>query len=229
MLRILMIGYLIIAHGVGAWLLYEHLTTDPPGRVAQAAFHRMSDAHYKRRDRNVQPGAVLFFGASTVQGLVVSDLAPRAVNFGIGGETMAQLAKRAPGYRSLQTARAVVIWAGYNDLRRRPSEAVAVDMRRLLEQIAPTVKIVVLGVQRVQPPDWSESKTLSRNAEIEALNARYANICKGMERCQFLDTNRILEEEAACREKPRYEDDGIHLSVTAYRCLRDSIELVLKA
>jgi hypothetical protein len=71
-------------------------------------------AHHMRLDGNVPSDALLFFGSSSVQSLAVGELAERAVNFGIGSETIPQLMERLPRYRSLASARGVVLAIGYD-------------------------------------------------------------------------------------------------------------------
>jgi hypothetical protein len=71
-------------------------------------FKRMLTYH-KRMDGNIPSGAVIFIGDSITQGLAVSAVYPKSVNYGIGSDTTIGVIKRLSDYKSLSRARAIVI------------------------------------------------------------------------------------------------------------------------
>lgn len=231
MQRKLFIAYLALAHIAGIGLLYVLFENRSAilygGETRQEVFQRKLAQHYVRRDRNVEPGAVLFLGASTVLGMDVSRITDRSVNFGIGGETMVQLANRASSYRSLQTASAVVIWAGYNDLRRSPIEDAAAAANQLVTAVPEGIPVLLVGVQPVRENGSSRRHKNSGNSEIDALNAAYAKICQTSDRCTYIDSKKHFESTPTCHRDTLYERDGLHLSVSAYDCMKQVLKFAL--
>ena len=162
-------------------------------------------AHHLRLDGNLGPGALLFFGSSSTQGLAVGELAARAVNFGIGGETIRQLAERLPRYRSLGQARGVVLAIGYNDLARTSPEAALERYAALLKLLPAETPLVLSGVQ-----PGRRSPARERAASF---NSGVAALCAARSRCVFVDLAAAL---AAKGGGELYEADGIHLSAAGY-------------
>jgi hypothetical protein len=83
--------------------------------TSQLIYERQLQRHYLGLDAALNPGAVLFFGDSIVQLMPTNEFVG-AVNFAIGGEAIERLALRLAQYKSLNSASAVVINGGANDL-----------------------------------------------------------------------------------------------------------------
>jgi lysophospholipase L1-like esterase len=186
-----------------------------PGRAAPSgdmASRSSLITHHLRLDGNVPSGALLFFGSSSIQGLAVGELAGRAVNFGIGGETIPQLMERLPRYRSLSEARGIVLAIGYNDLVRLPSEAALERYAALLELLPSATPLVLSGVQpgRREP---ARQRAASFNSGVAAL-------CAARPGCVFVDLAAALEAKAGGE---LYEADGIHLSAAGYSIWKQRI------
>lgn len=171
---------------------------EPP----DAAARRILIAHHLRLEGNLAAGALLFFGSSSVQGLAVGDVADRAANFGVGGETIALLAERLPLYRSLAAARGAVLAIGYNDLGESEPEAALARYAALLRTLPPDLPLLLSGVQpgRRSP---AHDRALRFNAGLQAL-------CAARPRCIFLDL------AGALGGAEHYEADGVHLSPAGY-------------
>lgn len=159
-------------------------------------------AHHRRLDGNVAPGALLFLGSSSIQGLAVGDVAERAVNLGVGGETIALLAERLPHYLSLAAARGAVLAIGYNDLGGSEPEAALERYAALLAALPSDLPLLLSGVQ---PGLLSPAR--ERGARF---NAGLAALCARRPRCSFVDL------ASALGGGEHYEADGIHLSPTGY-------------
>ncbi len=84
----------------------------------QRWFYEQTVAFHRRMDDCVPDQAVLFIGDSFIQGLCVTEVAAKSINYGIGGDTTEGLLARLPHYPSLNRARAVVVSVGENDLRK---------------------------------------------------------------------------------------------------------------
>jgi hypothetical protein len=116
-LRIPLVAYLVLLHlAVGlligrpdlAMRLHRALAGAVPDEAALVATMRR---HHPRLAENIEPGAVLFAGSSSVQGLDVRAVVDRAVNLGIGSDTVAGVLERWPA-RAVEQARAVVLAIG---------------------------------------------------------------------------------------------------------------------
>jgi len=182
----------------------------PPAAAARAELI----AHHLRLDGNLAPGALLFFGSSSIQGLAVGDVAERAVNFGVGGETISLMAERLPRYRSLASARGAVLAVGYNDLASGEPEAALGRYAALLDALPPDLPLILSGVQPGLRQPARERAT--------RFNAGLATICAGRPRCSFLDL------AAALVSGEHYEADGIHLSPAGYTVWKRQLAEMLK-
>ena len=145
--------------------------TGPPGFV-QRSFEKRSVRHQVAHDKFVPPNALLFFGDSHVQLLPVSSL-PMAFYYGIGGESAGRLADRLPLYRSIASARGVVIGTGTNDLHEgRSDDEIIAEWQQSLATLPAKLKVVCLAL-----PINAARKDLA--ARLRPLNQRIAAACDG--------------------------------------------------
>jgi lysophospholipase L1-like esterase len=176
-------------------------------------------AHYRRLDANAPPGATLFFGASTVQGLAAARVAACAVNFGIGGETAAELAKRLPSYGSLKRAKAVVIGTGLNDVLRGQDRDIGLIYRRLLAAVPAEAPVILAGLQPLAP---GSAAARDHAVAVTRANRAAAAACAARKNCTFVRLDGAVPTRAAL-----WEPDGIHLGPAGYelwsRLLRDAL------
>src|SRR6188508_121715 len=94
LLRVLAWTYVVAAHAaVAAFLLSPDLRATIYWRLPPAgqrtAFWLNMVAAQSRLDATLSPGAAIFLGDSGIQSLDASAVARRAVNYGIGGDTIA--------------------------------------------------------------------------------------------------------------------------------------------
>jgi len=167
-----------------------------------------------RADANLGAGAILFFGDSHVQGLCTACFGDHVANYGIGGDTAAGVLRRIKSYRSVANARAVVFAAGYNDLKRDSAPAVAATYREMLQQVPPSVQVMVSALFPIDPL-IARSNGVT-NAAIHDLNARIFDICAERTRCIFVDTAAKLAGVDGSLRRDGHVGDGVHLSPEAY-------------
>jgi len=189
------------------------------GERRQQVFARQTHLHLRRLDANTPRGAVLFVGASTVQGLNASRVAACHANFGIGGETTAQVARRLPDYRSLRTAGAVVMSVGLNDALSGDVADIDRSYRRLLDAVPAGIPVVMSSVQ---PPSPDHPRAASLGPAVDRTNRAASAACAARAGCVFVDFYGAVPRGSAL-----WEPDGIHLSPAGYalwaRLLRDGL------
>jgi lysophospholipase L1-like esterase len=179
-----------------AWLQPE-----PSPYVAQS--HRL----FRAIDADAQGGRLLLIGDSQMQRLDGAALDLPAYNFAAGGDTMRHIVRRIADYRQPREARAVVLWAGVNDLLHgRDPESVRAaftDAERAVPADTPLwlVSIAPVAATPARP---------GLQARIARTNALLAAACR--DRCRFLDlTARLAGGDGALR--PAYDSgDGLHLN-----------------
>jgi lysophospholipase L1-like esterase len=184
-----------------------------------ALWHGRLHGHHLRLDASTPPGATLFFGASTVQGLNTSTVGACGANFGIGGETSTELLRRLGDYRSPNRAGAIVVMTGLNDVLRDDALALAANYRRLLAMLPPDRPVVLSSLPRLSPATPAGQR--GAQAVLRA-NAAARVACATRPGCHFVDLHGAMSTPAALTER-----DGIHLNSAGYalwsRLLRASL------
>lgn len=181
-----------------------------------ASWERRLRAHYRRLDGNTPAGAVVFLGASSIQGLNASAVRSCTASFGIGGETAGELAERVGDYRALDRAAAVVVMTGLNDVLRGDGAAVGPAARRLLAALPPGVPVILSSTVRL--PD------AARGGELRRINAAMRAACAAHRTCRFVDLQAAMGDPAALIER-----DGLHLSPAGYALWARQLRAALDA
>jgi lysophospholipase L1-like esterase len=228
--RIVLVVYLVLLHlAVGlligrpelATRLHRQITGASPNATPFVASMRRA---HQRLAGNVEPGAVLFVGSSSIQGLDVGAVADRAVNLGIGSDTVVGVLERWPA-RVVEHARAVVLAIGFNDLaHEEPVEAVRDRFAELLALVPAELPVVVSGIQSIGAAAVADRPGL--DARIARLNQAYRALCADRSRCHYVDTAAAL---ARCPGESVHESDGIHLGPAGYRCWKATLRAGLEA
>lgn len=230
--RIALVVYLVLLHlAVGLLIVRPELATRLHRRITGALpnatpFAASMPPHHQRLAGNVEPGAVLFVGSSSIEGLDVGAVADRAVNLGIGGDTVAGVIARWPA-PVVAHARAVVLAIGFNDLARDPDEPVEAVRDRfagLLALVPAELPVVVSGIQSIGPAAIADRPGL--DARITQLNHAYRALCADRPRCHYVDTAAAL---ASCPGEIVHASDGIHLGPAGYRCWKAALRAGLEA
>ena len=189
-------------------------------------FIETQKGHLRRLDRASSNGRIVFLGSSTFQGLDTSAITPLGLNLSMGSDTLSNLVRRASEYRSLATARAVVINIGLNDLMQTCSQP-ETKIQSLLALMPTATPIVLVGVQAVtaaRKPAVCGEVPLS--ALISSLNDQLLQACNDRKQCQFIENPIVFALDEATRRE-MMEADGIHLSPTGYALLSKKIRNAL--
>lgn len=199
---------------------FERMTSAPA-----ASFMETQRGHLARLDGASLPGRVVFLGSSTFQGLDVSAVTPLGLNLGLGGETIAALAKRVETYRAPAHARAVVINAGLNDLMQRCRLPDA-SLDNVFAHIPPATPTIVLGVQGVDPARHGTRCDGQLTRLIADLNRSLAATCARRPHCSYV-AHPIAADDNAAEFAPLRENDGIHLSPAGYRKIIEALRTAI--
>jgi lysophospholipase L1-like esterase len=163
---------------------------------------------FARSDARAKPGAIVFLGDSIMRELDTSSIARHTLNLAIPGETTARLLDRMERYRSIKTARGIVLGVGVNDLHWRPLPEAVANYAKILDLVpdgAPVLMMAVLPVdERVQRH--------FRNADIGELNRRLSQLCAEHKNCRFIDPTPSMRDETGNLRPSAHDGDGIHLS-----------------
>lgn len=189
-------------------------------------FYQQSlEVMYQRQAQNLPAGAVVFLGDSQIQGLAVTAISPKAVNFGIGHQQLQRLAKQISDYPGLTQTEKIVIGIGINDLLHAPDLEPATAIAQLINGLqCCRSKVLLLGVLPVN------EATLQRpglNLRIVQFNQQLQSAAQaaGM---NFLELYPLF---AAPNDgmRPGYDlGDGLHLSPTGYELLIQQIKTSLQ-
>jgi hypothetical protein len=150
-------GYLLLLHLVGlAALTKPNVVKGTLKRLGYApsssefgSAYRQTDDMLRRLDNAARPGGVVFLGDSHLRSLDQGAVAPRPINFAVPGDTTARVLERMKSYRSLASARAVVLQVGRNDLIFRDvaeTEKNYAEILRLIPASIPVLATAVLPV-----------------------------------------------------------------------------------
>ncbi|WP_100656722.1 GDSL-type esterase/lipase family protein [Alteromonas flava] len=175
--------------------------------------------HYKtmtsfhaRIDSNLPQNSIIFIGDSHIQGLAVSAINDRAVNFGIGNDTTFGVLQRLEQYRSIQSSAAVVVSIGFNDLRYRENEEIIENITKILNFIPSHKKVLLTALLPV-------GKKLHKkyNGRITAINKRLFDLTLRRHNVHFIEAfGSFLNKEGYLEEKYLLRDN-VHLSSLGYK------------
>ncbi len=232
--RTVFVLYLVALHAfvlVMAWLVLWR--PNLLGRLAGAgldmdAYRREVGAFLERVDASAPPGRVVCVGDSHVQGLAVTRIANGALNFGIGSETADGVRARVAKLRCLETAKALVVVVGHNDLRRRDEADLLADMSAVLTSSRASLPILVVAI----PPVAAKSAVPELNERIAAVNPGLQALTTLRERTGFVDAHADLADAHGYLRDDYHVGDGLHLNAAGNERfaarLRAGLEAVLK-
>ncbi|MFN3961101.1 MAG: SGNH/GDSL hydrolase family protein [Parvularculaceae bacterium] len=177
-----------------------------------ASYAARLHAYYQAVDASAAPGRVVLLGDSHFQRMDVGLIGLPALNFGIGGARVSEIAERMRDYRSIIAARAVIVWGGVNDLlAKQTPEQTAADMAALLEGVRGPKLVLLVSVP---PPGKALGPGLARR--VADLNARYAAICESSHACFYVDIHHRLAAPDGALAAAFDAGDHLHLNRAAY-------------
>lgn len=180
---------------------------------------------YQRQAQNLPAGSLLFFGDSQIQGLAVTAISPKAVNFGIGHQQLRQLAQTISNYPGLARADKIIIGIGINDLLQatvpEPEQAIA----KLLTALqCCSDKVVLLSVLPVNETTLGKP---GLNQRITRFNQHFkaAALTAGTRYIELSDTY----ADGGGHLSANYDlGDGLHLSRAGYAAMIQQIKSELQ-
>ncbi|WP_028471273.1 SGNH/GDSL hydrolase family protein [Neptunomonas japonica] len=178
-------------------------------------------AHLKRVDKNTTSGSVIFLGDSITQGMSVSDISNKSVNFGLGGDTSKNLLSRVASMESIKEADKIIIEIGVNDIQQGLINTVK-NVERILNLIDSSVPVFLLAILPVD-----ESKTKKINRTIATTNKEYKAICEKKENCTFIENYQRLMNSNRQLKKQYHSGDGVHLNESGYSTLKSILSQVI--
>ncbi len=182
-------------------------------------------AFQSRVDANLNAGYTLFIGDSQIQGLCVTCVEEKSVNYGIASDTTVGILNRLPEYKSLGNARAVVLQVGVNDLSRRDDNDIVSNYQAILNRL-PSDSIVVLAA--IFPIDSVLAENPSRsNGRIKSLNIKLKKLCSNDLRCRYIDSGGRLQDNSGNLRADYHLGDGVHLNPAGYRVWINELKLQL--
>lgn len=171
-----------------------------------------------------KPGAVVFFGSSSLRlwTSLETDMAPvNVVNCGFGGGHAAHLRLFWRRVLPRHQPRAVVIYAGDNDLASgKSTDDVVADVNGFIDDLDGLCSVVLLLVKR-------SPQRAHLDAQVMALNARFREIgaARGGSVC-VVDVDAVLQRDGHA-DVSFFGYDGLHLSPAGYARWTDVVRPVL--
>jgi lysophospholipase L1-like esterase len=180
----------------------------------------------KRLDLTVRPGAIWFFGDSIIQMMDVGRVTTRAINLGIGEDTIGGVASRITDHPALADAGGIVIAVGVNDFWFRSATDAARGYARLLDRLPPGKPIIASAVLPVDERAGRAGLT-GRNIQINSLNASISALCASHPACRFVDAGPSLADATGNLAASMHVGDGIHLNGLGYLRLIDTLRAAI--
>lgn len=172
-------------------------------------YYQTMVAFHKRLDKNIPINSVIFIGDSLIQGLAVTAIFPKSINFGIGQDTTEGALARIPYYSSISRSKLVVVAIGVNDLWERDDEEIVNNYLKIIDLIPTKIPILFSAIM---PINELASKKSNYNYRISSLNARIKKICSNNPRLNFLDISSDLIDLSGNLSEQYHNGDGIHLN-----------------
>jgi len=193
-----------------------------------ARWEKAIAAFEKQDERKPPPKHAIFFaGSSSIRLWDVAKSFPDldVVNRGFGGSQIADSTHFAPRILLPHEPRAIVLYAGDNDLAAgKTPEQVADDFRafvRVVHDKLPRTHILFLSIK-------PSIKRWSLWDKIQKANALVEAACKGDERLTYVDITKAMRGDDG---KPRAElfvADGLHLNAKGYELWASILRPYLK-
>jgi len=217
---------LVLSAGVvGLYLAYMSRSAADP------AFFESEIEAFLESDRAQppEPGRIVFYGSSSIRfwSSLAQDMAPLSVlNRGFGGAQLSHLIHNAPRIVIPYAPRAVVVYAGDNDIGSgKSAETVVGDFEalvRLLQASLPETDVYFLSIKpsRLRWEQWSE---------MARANDAIRSLAQADPRLHFIDVGTVLLGSNGLPSKKFFRFDGLHLNEHGYAAWTSVVAPVLRA
>ncbi len=186
-------------------------------------------AAFRAADRVAPPpeGAVLFAGSSSIRMWedLAQDMAPfRVVNRGFGGSSIPDVVRHFSTIAALPNPRAIVFYAGDNDLESgRPAQRIVRSFERFMQlKTARFGSVPVLFVSIKPAPARAQFRAVR-----EEVNATMRQRAMQLADLLYVDIARPMLESGQLDDL--FLEDRLHLSRAGYEVWRDAIFPALEA
>lgn len=196
--------------------------------TSQDSFAREMLGHVRRLDGASVPGRIVFLGGSTFQALDHAAVTANGLNLSIGGELLAELVERSSTYRSLLSAKGVIVNSGFNDVARFCRLPAVAALGELRARVPTPTPLFFVGVQRPSTARQESMCSGEVGALVSRLNEALAEQCARLLNCSFVPHPTAEAEDGASLDQ-LLSSDGIHLSPQGYarltKALRDRLSV----
>lgn len=192
-----------------------------PLTVSAQKFH--NDYYDTRRaahnDEGIPEGSVVFVGNSiTEQGWWNMLFKTHVVNRGIGGDNTFGMFDRLPDILASHPVK-IFLMAGVNDITGGQSvDTIVGNIEKMADMVRDTAPECELYIQSVLPVSTKRvayAYIKGHNPKIAELNVRLEELCKGRDRCTFVNIAPLLSDSDGELRK-ELTKDGIHIHPEAY-------------
>lgn len=181
------------------------------------------------RENPPEPGRIVFVGSSSIRfwSSLEADMAPLPVlRRGFGGAQLSHVIHNAPRIVIPYAPRAVVVYAGDNDISAgKSAETIVADFEslvRLLQSALPEADLYFLSIKpsRLRWSHWPEASKA---------NARIRSLAEADSRLHFIDVGQVLLGLDGRPRRELFRFDGLHLSAEGYAAWTSVVAPVLHA
>ncbi len=229
MKKLFVSSYLILIHILLLVLIiksdtYQEISRhwQQPKESFDRCYHNIA-AFYRRVDKNVKNGSVIFIGDSLIQGMAVTSVTPNAVNFGIGEDTTLGVLARIKHYDSIETTKQLVIAIGHNDLKYRTPVIIAKNIENIILSVPRTIPITLSAIL----PITEQFVSYTSNAQIAQLNQHVALMASKFPNVNFININDKLMDDSGLKAI-FHLGDGVHLSKKGYHVWLTSLAQTIR-
>ncbi|MBI5925634.1 MAG: hypothetical protein HY836_08525 [Aquabacterium sp.] len=212
--RRLLIAYLVVLH-LAIAIMLARVGLPMPVRIqlglkpANTPSHQAMLFFQKSIDAQLPEGSTVFLGDSITQGLANMAVVPLSANYGISGQTTAQLLGALGNYGSLPRVKAIVLTIGINDFLRHEEVGIEQRLTQIVQALPPHVPLLWNAIMPVAPGLVDATALARTNLSIQGL-------CAQRPRCTYLDSWPVMSDGQGGIQPTYYIPDGVHLSAQGY-------------
>lgn len=242
-LRWLKVGYFILIHLIVILAIIsppsiervKHVFSNTP--TAYSSYKGQVIAHVIQ-DASMPKGCIVFIGDSITSKLDLRTVVDTfTVNYSISSDSTVGALWRIPQYQNLNSAGAIVLAIGVNDLTYINDDNLISNYGEILDLLPHSVPVIISGILPLNEDIVKQSNLTyvtgykATNARIKVVNNRIRDLCKRYTDVSFIDaTETLIDEKGNLRKENTL--DGIHLNPLGYKVwaafLRSQLSRILE-